>query len=100
MFKIKNYFIFFITVFFIYLPAGSAQNVAKLQKTPVAVKQNVQKSVGQETKKPKPGLTVTPAEINLGIVSFEKSAEGTFNLKNTGPGVISWSIKGPEDWNK
>ncbi len=100
MFKIKIFFIFFITVFFICMPAGFAQNATKLQKIPVVVKPNVQKPVAQETKKPKPGLTVTPAEVHLGIVSFEKSGEGTFNLKHTGPGMIHWSIQGPEGWNK
>lgn len=100
MFKVKNILIFFITIFFIYLPAGFAQNVTKTQKPSVAPKQGVQKSVDQATKKPKPGLTIMPAGINLGLVAFDKSVEATVSLKNTGTGAIRWSIQGPKSWDK
>lgn len=100
MLKIKTILFFLIIIFFIYLPVGFAQNVTKAQKPPVVPRQSVQKSSDQATQKPKPGLNVTPPEINLGLVAFDKSVEATFSLKNTGPGMISWSIQGPKDWDK
>lgn len=80
--------------------AGLAQNVTSPLKTKPVIKDRIQKPASKELKKATAELTITPAELNFGIISFEKPGEGRFNLKNTGSGSINWSTQGPEGWKK
>jgi hypothetical protein len=66
----------------------------------ITVKQNISKPVSGKIKKSKSTLVIAPQEVNLGIVSSEKSGEAEFSLKRTGKDIISWSTEGPEDWKK
>lgn len=69
------------------------------QSQPV-IKQNVSKPASGNIKQSKSTLVITPQEVNLGIVSPEKSGEAILTFKKTGSGVIHWSTEGPEGWKK
>ena len=70
------------------------------QQTQAVAKQNVPKPVNGNIKSSKSLWVITPAEVNLGIVSYEKSGEATFTLKNKSSKSIQWSTVGPESWKK
>jgi hypothetical protein len=99
MFNIKNYFIFIIAAIFIYPLTAWTQNVTNPTKTQTAISQKVQKPVKSEVKQLKPE-PITPEEVKLGNITYEKPGEGIFTLKNTGTGVIDWSTEGPSGWRK
>ncbi len=46
----------------------------------------------------RPVLTVTPREIDFGVVHPGETAMGDFSLKNIAPGSMDWSAFCPEDW--
>ncbi|MEN6421811.1 MAG: hypothetical protein ABFD76_07655 [Smithella sp.] len=101
MFKIKNYFIFVIIALFFISPSNCpAQSVANPEKNKTVIKQNVSHPAKKEVKLSTPTLSLTPEEINLGVVSFDKPVEGTFTLKNAGIGIIDWSTEGPVGWSR
>jgi hypothetical protein len=77
-----------------------AQNNLNQKKNKTAIGQNIQKHLNNDGKQQKPGLTITPLEINLGTITTDKSGDGIFTLKGTGSEVIDWSTEGPEDWKK
>jgi hypothetical protein len=47
-----------------------------------------------------PVLTVTPREVDLGVLGPGEGAKGLFYLKNVGSGSLGWSLEGPEGWTK
>jgi hypothetical protein len=100
MFKIKNYFIFIIVAFLIYPFLGFTQNIANPEQNKTIIKQNVPIPAIKDVKQSKPAMTITPQEINLGLVTFDKPVEGIFTLSNTGAGVIDWSTEGPVGWSR
>ena len=84
----------------VYPFATFAQNSLNQENNKTAIKKNIQKPLNNDRKQQKPGLTITPQEINLGTITTDKSGEGIFTLKSTGSEDIDWSIEGPEDWKK
>lgn len=97
MSKIKKYFILMMIVIIACL-AGYGDLYA--QQTQSVVKQNVPKSMSGNVKSSKSTWVITPSDVNLGIVSYEKSGEAIFTLKNKGSGTIPWSTHGPKSWKK
>ncbi len=101
MLKIKDYFIFVVLFALIVYPLATfGQNSLNQEKNETAVKQNIQKNLNNDKKQQKPGLTITPQEINLGTITMDKSGEEIFTLINNGSEDIGWSTEGPEDWKK
>ena len=89
-----------IALLFIYPFTGLSQNITDPVKTSTVIKPKVQKPVSKEVKQSKSGLTITPEEINLGFITFDKQGEGIITLNKTKSGVINWSTQGPEGWTK
>ncbi len=102
MFGIKKIFIYIIAIamLFIFPPVSFSQNVTNPVKTASAPKQKTQKTIGKEVKQPPPDLMITPAELKLGLITFDKSGEGTVTLKNTKSDMMTWSTRGPDGWLK
>ena len=46
-----------------------------------------------------PVLTVSPREIDLGVIGPNEGGKGNFVLKNVGSGALNWSINGSEGWS-
>jgi hypothetical protein len=46
-----------------------------------------------------PVLTVSPREIDLGVIGPNEGGKGKFVLKNVGSGALNWSINGSEGWS-
>ena len=46
-----------------------------------------------------PVLTVSPREIDLGVIGPNEGSKGNFVLKNVGSGALNWSINGSEGWS-
>ncbi|MBN1364337.1 MAG: hypothetical protein JW976_05965 [Syntrophaceae bacterium] len=63
-------------------------------------KQKLRKLAKTNLTKSKAKFTITPEEIKLGVITFEKSGEGIFTLKSTGKAVVTWSTEGPSGWKK
>jgi hypothetical protein len=87
-------------VLIVYPFATFAQNSLNQENNKTTIKKNIQKPLNKDGKQQKPGLTITPQEINLGTITTDKSGEGIFTLKSTGSEDIDWSTEGPEDWKK
>ena len=47
----------------------------------------------------RPVLTVSPKEIDLGVIGHGEGIKGNFALKNVGSGDLNWSVNGPEGWS-
>jgi hypothetical protein len=99
MFNVKNYFTFIIIAFFICSSSGWTQTVANPVSAKPAVKEKVQRQTGKEIKQPQAEM-ITPEEIKLGIITFEKPGQGIFTINKTKAGVIEWSTEGPSGWKK
>lgn len=51
---------------------------------------------------PRPVLSVTPREIDLGSIKPDEAAFGEFSLRNIAPGIsgeMDWSLSCPDGWN-
>jgi len=59
---------------------------------------NLASSTNNHSEELRPILTVTPREIDLGSIKPGETAFGEFILKNISPGIMSWSLSCPEDW--
>lgn len=46
-----------------------------------------------------PVLHVSPKEINLGAIGRGEGIRGNFILKNTGSGILNWTVNGSEGWS-
>ena len=99
---IKKIFIYIITiaVLFIFPFTGFSESVSGPVKAATAAKQKTQKTVSKEAKQPQPALMITPSELKLGLITFDKTGEGTVTLKNTKSEMMTWSTQGPEGWLK
>jgi len=84
----------------VYPFATFAQNSLNQEKNKTAIGQSIQKLLNNDGKQKKVGLTINPQEINLGTITTDKTGEGIFTLKSTGPEVIDWSTEGPGTWKK
>jgi hypothetical protein len=100
MLKIKNYFIFIIVALIVHPFISVAQNNINPEQNQIIIKQNIQSPVNGNGEPLLPVLTITPREINIGIITDDKSGEGIFTLKNMSSGVIDWWTDGPEGWEK
>jgi hypothetical protein len=100
MLKMKNYFIFVVVALIVYPFTTFAQKSLNQEKTKTAIGQKVQKSLSNDGKQNKVGLTINPQEINLGTITADKTGEGIFTLKGTGSEAIDWSTEGPGTWKK
>lgn len=100
MSRIKQILIAVAALLFIFSFTGFAQNPVQPAKTVPAAKAKVQKKAVKEVKKPQPALMITPAEMKLGLITFDKAGEGTITLKNTRADRMVWSTQGPEGWAK
>jgi hypothetical protein len=67
----------------------SSNNEVKKAVTPDRGKTNAQRPV----------LTVSPKEIDLGVIGHGEGIKGNFVLKNVGSGDLNWSVNGPEGWS-
>ena len=62
---------------------------------------DIKKEINSEQVKPGtegPILTVSPKEINLGIIGPGEGVRGNFVLKNAGSGILNWTVNGSEEW--
>ena len=97
MSRIKNYLYLYYCIFADFPIRLCAESLVCWCKPQTVVKQNAAQTSQQDaTKQIKIPLVITPQEINLGIISPDRSGEATVTLKNTGSGVITWSTEGPE----
>ena len=97
MFKFRVYVICIIALVFYQLTAFAKTDINS-EQSQTGVKQKLQKTVSSDIKQSKSTLVITPNEVNIGVVAFDKSGEGIFTLKSIGSRVITWSIEGPTGW--
>lgn len=72
MFKFKVYVICIIALVFCQLTAF-AKNDINSGQSQTDVKQKLQKNVSSDIKQSKSSLVITPHEVNIGVVAFDKS---------------------------
>ncbi len=99
MFNIKNYFIFIMVAFFVCSLDGWTQTAVNPAASKPAVKEKVQKTLGKDVKQLKPE-PITPEELKLGTISFDKPGQGIFTFNKTGTAAVEWSTEGPIGWKK
>ena len=46
-----------------------------------------------------PVLSISPREIDLGVIGPDEGVKGTFVLKNVGSGSLNWRADGSEGWS-
>jgi len=94
-----KHFIFITVAFFICSSAGWTQTAENPAAVNPAVKEKIQKPADKEVK-PLQQELITPEEIKLGIITFDKPGQGIFTINKTKAGVFEWSTEGPPGWKK
>ncbi|HNY51317.1 MAG TPA: hypothetical protein PLV50_12950 [Smithella sp.] len=99
---IKKSYVYIITIAILFIVPfiSFSEIVAGPVKAVIPVQQKTQKTVSKESRQPQPALMITPSELKLGLITFDKSGEGTVTLKNTKSEMMTWSTRGPEGWLK
>lgn len=97
MHKIIFYFISIFVFFNIAIVHAFAQSGPDY-KINTHQSSNTTSPAGIKKEEQRPVLTVTPREIDLGLIKPGDTAFGDFSLKNITTGMMSWSVSCPEGW--
>ena len=90
--------VFTIIFFFLLIPpAVSTQENDTKKKAGKEVSADAEKAEDR-TDEVRPVLSVSPRELDFGVISIGEGSRGSVVLKNAGPGTLKWSVIGPEGW--